>query len=74
MPRFHRTPTERAVIRLMPPGTVDMLALRRRDVEAIEKIEIKDDPDNPDLIQIHQFFKNGTKLEKDIHGFTSSQL
>lgn len=74
MPRFYRTPTERAVIKLMPPGTVDMLALRRRDVEAIEKIEIKEDPDSPDLIQIHQFFKNGTKLEKDIQGFTSGQL
>lgn len=47
---------------------------QKRDVDAIEKIEITGDPENPGFIQVRQFPNEGTKFEEDLEGFSSSQL
>lgn len=51
-----------------------MLIPSERVVDAIEKIEITGDPENPGFIQVRQFPNEGTKFEEDIEGFSSSQL
>lgn len=55
-------------MKLMPAGTLDAIALTKRDVDAIEKIEITDDPYNS------QYSKDNPKFEKETERFLSSQL
>ena len=39
----------------MPAGTLDLIVLAERDVDAIEKVEVEDDPDKLGSSREHNF-------------------
>ena len=71
---FYKTPIQRRVLELMPAGTLDLIVLAERDVDAIEKVEVEDDPDKLEFVQVTQFFRENAMIEGDMKGFPSSQL
>lgn len=65
---------EREVLKLMPPGTLDLLATSECDVDAIERTETDIDPSNSDNMVITTYYKENTRRSEYMEGFTSSQL
>ena len=58
----------------MPPGTLDFITIRDRDVDGIAGSEIVKDPENPNSVKLKIYSTPGPKDSENIQGFSSDQL
>ena len=70
----HRTPIEQALLKLMPPGTLDLLAITDCDDGARRDIKIEEDPDDPTMVRVSSMVRRTALETRGWTGFDSRQL
>ena len=65
---------EREILKYMPPGSLNMITVQRRDVDGIAAVEVGEDPEKPDMVQVTSYFTPGTKCSGDWEVLSSAQL
>lgn len=71
---YPRTNTEREILERLPPGTLDYLAITDCDDGAMKNFSIKNDPDDPTMVQISYMQKRTALDQIGWSGFSSDQL
>jgi hypothetical protein len=70
----HRTPIKQALLNLMPPGMLDLLAITDCDDGAMRDMRIEEDPDDSTMVRVSSMVKRTALETKGWTGFNSSQL
>jgi hypothetical protein len=71
---IHRTPIEQAILKLMPPATLDLLAITDCDDGAMRDMQIEEDPDDPAMVRVSSMVRRTALETEGWAGFDSSQL
>jgi hypothetical protein len=71
---IHRTPIEQAILKLMPPGTLDLLVITDCDDGAMRDMQVEEDPDDPALVRVSSMVWRTALETEGWAGFDSSQL
>lgn len=71
---LHRTPIEQAILKLMPPGTLDYLALTDCDDGATGDVSVENLPNDPTMVRVSSMVRRTALETMGWTGFDSSQL
>jgi len=71
---LHRTPIEQAILKLMPPGTLDYLALTDCDDGATGDVSVENLPNDPTMVRVSSMVRRTALETMGWAGFNSSQL
>jgi hypothetical protein len=71
---LHRTPVERAILEIMPPGTLDLLALTDCDDGAMRDQKVEKDPNDPTIVRVEALVRQTALGTKGWTGFDSNQV
>jgi hypothetical protein len=71
---LHRTPIEQAILKLMPPGTLDYLAITDCDDGATGDVSVENLPNDPTMVRVSSMVRRTALETMGWTGFDSSQL
>lgn len=71
---FHRTPIEKAILKLMPPSTLEYLAITKCDDGATRDVRVEEDPDDPTMVRVSSMVRRTISETKAWTGLNSSHL
>ena len=69
-----RTPIERSILGRLPPATLEFLAITGCDDGALEGANMREDPRDPDMVEIATMMRKTALESMGWAGFDSSQL